>query len=691
MSRALFLDAMSARWASQEKGSVAQVVVEVAPAHLDRPFDYRVPERMAVRIGQRVRVPFSGRVRPGWVVGLGASQPDREDLLPVRASDGPWTWFDEADLALYRWVADRYGATLAAVLRHAVPSRVAAVDAEAQRWPDPPAWDPATRPPGVGGDRVVGAWRPYAASALLKAAAGTGAPGAYWWRPLHGDDAAALACDLVARALAAGSSALVLTADPGGPLARLALATAGTLGADLRGADDTAAHGRARYTAVLRCRTGHARVAVGGRAAVFAPLRDLGLVIVEDEANPAYKERRAPRHHAREVALTRARMAGATAVLTGDLPSAALWRLLTAGHVRPAAADRAVVRERAPRVDVVDLGDPRPGARRARLSDVATRALSATVHGGGAAVVLAARRGEGTALSCSRCGRRRACPVCDAALRVDPPAALGGRGEEPSHPAVPLHGATAVVEGAAPADGGHERWACATCGWAGRAFACPACGAEATAPRAAGAARLATELARSYPGAEVVRMEGFDAHGPRRRPGIAVMTRGSVVARPAWLAGREADVVVVPDADALLARPLLSAAEDALRLWFAAGSWTRHVVLQTREPGNPAVQALVRWDPEGFWRAEAGRRAELAWPPHASLLTLGAPPDHAEEVAAAVRGALPAADLVLGPDPDGALLVKSARLRGTLDALTPLRQDWGKRSVRVRVDVDPVA
>jgi primosomal protein N' (replication factor Y) len=242
------------------------------------------------------------------------------------------------------------------------------------------------------------------------------------------------------------------------------------------------------------------------------------------------------------------------------------------------------------------------------------------------------------------------------------------------------------ADDAAPA----ERWRCATCRWEGAAFACPACGATATAPLAAGAGRLATELARSHPTAEVVRMEGFDAPGPQRRPAIAVLTRGSVVERPAWLAGGEAAVVVVPDADALLGRPSLGAAEDALRLWFAVARWTRHLLLQTREPTNPAVQALVRWDPEGFWRRESERRSELAWPPHSSLVALSAPPEEAQQVAAAVRGALPPADEVLGPDPDGGVLVKSATLRGTLDALTPLRHDWGKRSVRVRVDVDPV-
>jgi len=408
---------------------------------------------------------------------------------------------------------------------------------------------------------------------------------------------------------------------------------------------------------------GQARVAVGGRAAVFAPLRDLGLVIVDDEASPAYKERRSPRHHAREVALARARAVGAVTVLIADLPSAALWRLHAARNIEVVAGDRLTERQRGPRVDVVDLASPRPGARRTRLGQVAGQALEGAVSRGGAAVVLVARRGEGTALACSSCGRRRACPTCDGALRGAVPDAV--------------------------------EWTCATCRWSGAAFPCPSCAAWDTAPLAAGAGRLSTELRRSHPAAAVVRMEGFDAEGPSTRPAVAVMTRGSVVERPTWLGGDEADVVVVPDADSLLGRSRFDAGEDALRLWLSAGRWAHRIVLQTREPAAPAVQALVRWDPEGFWRDELERRAELGWPPHAWLVRLdtGAKnptePAVAAAIAAEVRAAL-SADEVLGPDLDGALLVKSRNLRGTLDALTPLRHGWGRRSASVRVDVDPV-
>lgn len=626
----------------------ARVIVDVRPAHLDRPFDYRIPEGATVAVGSAVRVRFAGRRRTGWVVDLAdAPEADPARVQPLQAVLGDHAWFDAADLRLYRWVAQRYAGTLADVLRHALPGRVAGVERETSGWSSPPVSPPAQPP------CATTAWRPYNASMLLRATAqrDAGAP-ACWLTTLVGDDREGLVADLVSRTLTSGRSVLVLAPDPASPLPDAALAVAGGAGVDLRAATQ-----RGRYRSFLRGRAGAARVVVGERGAVFAPLRDLGLVVVDDEANPAYKERRSPRHHAREVALARARMAGAVCVLLGDLPSAALWRLLDEGHVATVAADRGTQRSRTPRVEVVDLGDPRPQTRRARLTDAAARSLRRAVEHDGVGVVLASRGGQGAALACRNCRRRLACPQCLGSL-------------------------AAARESTA--------WICATCGWSGAQFSCPDCGDERWSPLAAGAARLAGELARIHPQADVARMEGFDAPGPNRRPALGVLTRGSVVTQPAWLAGERADVVVVPDADAMLRRPAFDAAEDALRLWMAVARWTDLLVLQTREPRHPAVQALVRSDPNGYWEREAEVRAELGYPPARSLLSVTAPVDVAQEVAAALREQLPADDDILGPDLSGATLVKARALAATLAALRPLREDWGLRDRKVRVDVDPL-
>jgi primosomal protein N' (replication factor Y) len=625
----------------------ARVIVDVEPLHLDRPFDYAIPDGLTVVVGHEVRVSFAGRRCNGWVVDTG----DTTDTDPARVKDllgvrGPLPRFDADDLRLCRWVARRWGGTLASVLRHAVPRRVAAVEASITGWGDPPVVEAAAEPPCP-----TGAWRHYVGSALLRAtaspAAGGGAPPAFWLQPLPGDDLAALVTDLVARCLAAGRSVLVLAPDPQSAVPDACLALAGAAGADLRGARSD----RARYRAFLRGRTGHARVLVGERAGVFGPLRDLGLIVVTDEANPAYKERRSPRHNARDVALARGRMSGATTVLTGALPSAAVWRLLGRGDVVAVEAQRSEVRAHAPRVDVVD---PRERQTvRSRLSGPADDAVRSAVYDGGVAVVLVARRGEGTVLACRRCGMRATCPVCEGSL--------------------------------APVGTGRRR--CATCGWEGPAVACASCGDTRFAPLAAGTTRWAAELRRAHPEAEVVAMEGFDAPGPTTRPAIAVMTRGSVVTRPAWLGDDVAGVLVLPDADALLGRPRYDGAEDLLRLCMTI-VWTRRIIVQTRHPTHPAVQALVRWDAAGFWRGEAERRAELGYPPNRVLIHIDAA--DADAVADAVGAVLPDDDQLSGPDLGGRLLVKTSDPRGTLSALDPLRRRWSSDDVRVAVDVDPV-
>lgn len=638
----------------------ARVVVDVDPAHLDRPFDYRVPDGACVAVGNRVKVTFHGRRRAGWIVDF-ADHPEVDaDKVRGLAPWGDRAWFNDEDLRLFRWVARRYAAPLAHVLRHALPKRIAAVDRDATGWgPPAPMGAMGTKggqaPDGDAREWSV-EWKAYDAAKMLRAVGKSHAEAApaFWWRPLPDGDADRLTTELVRATLDAGRGVVLVAPDPRSPLVETMQATFGQVVGDHR----SARADRTRYRAFVRGRTGHVQVAVGERSAVFAPVPALGLIVVDDEANPAWKERRSPRHHVREVALARARMANAVCVLRGDLPSAALWRLLEAGHVQRVEPGRGIERARRPRVDVVDLGSPRPGVRRARLSTLANRGLGQVVAANGRAVVLAARGGIGAALACTNCGRRRECPVCAGSLRPD--RNVGGT------------------------------WECPGCGWSGQAFRCNGCHAERTAPLAAGAGRLAQELQKSHKSAQVVRMEGFDAPGPDRSPAIAVMTRGSVVDDPRWLAGQQASLVVAPDADGMLSRPSVDAAEDTLRLWFAVARLTGRMIVQTRDPGHHAVQALVRWDPCGFWDAESPRRAAFGFPPARSLVRIMAPPDQAMAVGDELRQALPSGDELLGPTPEGAWIVKTAELWATITPVYQLRQKWDRAGSGVRVDVDPV-
>ena len=628
--------------------SYVRCVVDVGPAHLDRLFDYAVTPDQRVGVGSRVRVTFNGRRRTAWVAEVtDTPSVDPDKVRPVLDVDGDVRWFTAEDLAVWRWVADRFAGTLSGAVAHALPNRIVRVEKEAAGWapPAPPA--PADRPPCAGEG-----WRAIDGSALLKACWAPTDQAFHLSPPLH-QPIGPLLLDLVTRTHAAGHGVLVLTPSPAPGPADDIVPALGSAAVDLR-----RIHGDAdRYRAFLRVQRRDITVVVGERGAALMPVPDLGLIVVVEEASPAWKERRNPRHHARDAALARGRMTGATVVLTSSLPSPSVWRHLQEGHIHPVRADRATERAGAPRVTVVDRTTLPPKARRTRLTGPITERVAATVADGGTVAVLAAAKGSGSSLACAQCRARHECRTCGA--------------------------------GVAPADPdpttGQERWRCQVCEEQTPARACLDCGATDTFPLRAGARRLASELARNHPDAEVAHMEGFDQPGPTGRPAIAVMTRGSVVSAPEWLHGELADLLVVADPDVLLGRPDVDAAEDALRLWLDGARIARHVMVQTGQPTHPAIQALVRTDPDGFWPAEADRRAPLGFPPVGSILRFTGLDGSA---ATALRRDVPGT--LLGPDPDGVALLKTTDLRGTLAALRPLRRAWGLEDVRIRVEVDPV-
>ncbi|MDP9209219.1 MAG: hypothetical protein M3O65_12145, partial [Actinomycetota bacterium] len=313
------------------------MLVDVPLLHLDRPFTYRVPPALAgqVHLGTRVKVPFGGRRRvDGWVVGRAPDlPPDARDLLRVVS---PVPSFGPPELALFRWVADRYAAAVIDTLRLAIPPRVAAVEkslegvwtaespSSGEASPLPRRADPAVHSPSQPA--------PEPLAAMVRG----GLAGAVYWRPLPGEDRGARVIALIEAALARGRGAIVVTPEVAagsavGDAVRKAFPDAADLASDLSD--------RRRFRAWAELRQGRRMVVVGGRSSVLAPLPALGCVIVDDEANFAHKEQRSPRFHTREVALRRAATAGALCVLTGTVPSAEALAAMQAGQCRLLAPD----------------------------------------------------------------------------------------------------------------------------------------------------------------------------------------------------------------------------------------------------------------------------------------------------------------------------------------------------------------
>jgi len=641
---------------------VARVVVDVELAHLDRPFDYLVPEPLAAAAqpGVRVRVRFSGRLVDGYVVERVAESGHAGRLSFLDRVVSPEPVLAPQVLRLAREVADRYAGTLADVLRLAVPPRHARVEAattEPSDQPEPTA-APAERPEPAG-------WTRYDSGPALLDAVHAGATVRAVWSALPGPTWPDELARLLVTALAADRGALVVLPDHR-DVDRVDAALTALAGADQH-VVLTAEPGPAeRYRRWLRVRRGRVRAVLGTRAAMFAPVHDLGLAVVWDDGDDLHAEPRAPYPHVRSVLALRSTIEGAALVVGGLSRTTEGAGLVRSGWARAVAAPRDVVRRTAPAV-LADTGaDHRSddGVRGARLPTLAWRtAHRALEHG--PVLVQVPRGGYLPGLACATCRAPARCPACRGPL---------GRADGVAVPAC--------------------RW----CGAPAAAWECPSCDGQRLRSTVVGSRRTAEELGRAFPRTPV-RSSGAGGEvlatvGPE--PALVVATPG---AEPVADGGYAAALLL--DGWALLGRPDLRAAEEALRRWTGAAALVRPgpdggTVILLGDAASPAVQALVRWDQAGFADRELGERAALRLPPEARMASLTGPP-------AALAGFLAAAELpapaeVLGPVPAGPdlerFLVRAPRAAwpGTVAAL---KAAAGVRSAHkdagsVRLQVDPL-
>jgi primosomal protein N' (replication factor Y) len=661
---------------------VAKVAVDLPLLHLDRPFDYLVDDKdsAAAQPGTRVRVRFAGQKVDGFVLQRVAASDHIGTLSFLDAVVSAEPVLTPEVFALARSVADHYVGTVADVLRLAVPPRHARTESEAV------AADPDDRPASgpVDSDSPA-AWSPVVGGAAFVERLGQGQavravctvpPGSAW---------PALVAEAVVAARGAGHGALIIVPDhhdaaraaeaikhvlPGEPVVHLA-------------ADAGPAERYRRFLAVLR---GSAQVVVGSRAAVFAPVRDLGLVVVYDDGDDLHAEPRAPYPHVREVAAMRAHEQATSLLLLGHVRTAEGERLVRSGWAVGLTADRAHVRELAPEVHAVgdEFEDARDAAARsARLPSLALRALREGLEHG-PVLVQVPRAGYVPALRCQECRHRAECSTCNGPLRLS-------------------------LQGGAPT--------CSWCGVAQAGWRCSECGSHRLRAARTGARRTAEELGRAFPGKPVVTSgrDGVLATVPDR-PAVVVATPG---AEP--VADHGYSAVVLLDGDLMLDRPDLRAAEEAVRRWSNAIALCRsrpdggRVVL-VADGTMPPVQAIVRADPEGFASREFDERARAHMPPAARIATLtGEPLAVAAFVTelelpsgAEVLGPLPVAlgSFAAGPpatgDPLAATpvehvrtvvrvpLAQGAALAGALRAVAALRSAR-KELAFVSVRIDPLA
>ena len=423
-----------------------------------------------------------------------------------------------------------------------------------------------------------------------------------------------------------------------------------------------------------RISRGEARIVVGARSAVFAPMRGVGLIVVDEEHDTAYKQESDPRYDARTVAAKRAALEGAVAVYGSATPRPESWSRLRRSSLR------ARIGAPMPRVGLVDLrreaGYP--------LSAPLLEALGRIAADNGRAILLLNRRGVAPAVHCRACGISRRCSLCDVALT--------------------LH-----------ADGALH---CHHCGRVEQVpRSCPSCGSVELARIGAGTQRLEAELARSLPELERFRLDADTS----RRPGAvrdtierfrsaerAVLVGTQMVAKGHHVPGVALAAVV--DADTGLSMPDFRAEERTFQLVTQlAGRSGRdapgRVLVQTFQPDATPLRHAVNHDVTGFLAGELERREALGYPPYRHLVSiLVAGPEPAAPLAALreLRERLEGVDGdLLGPAPilrlrgrhRAQLLAKTTQPRAVARRASTLlaaaARSMRRDGLTVVVDVDP--
>ncbi|MEA2208663.1 MAG: hypothetical protein QOF54_1140 [Solirubrobacteraceae bacterium] len=682
--------------------SIAQVEPMTTARALRGPFDYRLPEELrggAVDVGSMLVVPFGRREVLGVVVGLAdSSDVAAEKLLaPLRALE---LGVPAEMVALAGWIAEEYCSTIARALALVLPPgasrRLSGRRRRAvARSPRLAVGARTAQPPTLNADQE-------AALATLRDALGQRTAHTRLLHGVTGSGKTEVYLRAAEMTLAQGRGVVVLVPE-------IAL-TPQTVSRFVERFGDTVAvlhsqlRGAERYAEWRRLREGDARICVGPRSAVFAPIERLGLIVVDEEHESSYKHEGDPRYDARDVAAERARRSDAVLLIGSATP-----RAESAHRVVASTLPRRVDGRPLPPVDVLDMRGERDG-----LHPQTAQALADVRDTRGKAIVLLNRRGWSNFLSCRSCGHVWTCPQCDVALV--------------------LHRGDGFV-------------ACHHCGHRERApERCGECSSISVARHGAGTERLQHELASVLDdgGFPIFRLDADVAAGGAARAAdrraaatglpvagdpdgpVGTLLRAFEAADCGVLIGTQMvakghdfpDVAlgVVLDADATLRFPDFRAEERTFALIAQlAGRVGRgregRVLAQTIAPQARAIMHAAGHDSDGFLAGELQRRRALDYPPFSHLIRIVCSAEDAQAAhlaAAAVRECLltgaPEAEggrSVLGPASlfrlrgreRASLVVKAVERRPAVhavgEAVAHVAAAGGHDGVHFSVDVDP--
>jgi len=582
---------------------IAQVLLDSSLPQLDHLFDYQVPTelRIRVRVGQRVKVPLRSGARGafGYIIALGDESRFAGELSPLTdiVSDVPVLKPEIARLA--RSLADRAAGSASDIIRLAIPPRH--VRTEKQYLRDLPESSESVTLDAVSdpvAQRVPSRLAIRATPFPLRLITGEWAPG--WTADIT---------EAAGTYVRQGQSVIIVVPDLTDITDLVDALTASGLEADAIVRLDAHQSKAQRYLNFLRALEPHPRILVGNRSAVYAPAHQLGAIVMWDDGDPSLGEPLAPYIHARDAAIVRSEQQQADLLFFSHVRTLEVHRLVRLGYVKASQGDPRGARR------VLDVS-PADGAQR-RIPDT-TLALMREALSKGPVLVQVASPGRALVVFCASCGERQRCARCSGMLRS-------------THRA----GALSLI--------------CHVCMWQPAEYRCLSCGETELNEYGAGSERTEEQLARQFPDVTVLRSDGQNRRTlVSSQPALVVATRGAEPLAATGYAG-----VFLLDGDRMLAVPVLSAEEEAMRHWVNAAALARPdgVVVLTQVSGRLSEAfALARYDE--WLNVLLDDRATLRFPPAVRVATVSG--DRRDVVAALTQlEEISGVDWVEGADTTG--------------------------------------
>ena len=685
-------------------------------ARVHTAFTYSIPDGMLVEPGMRVTVPFHRRRATGICLELRDRPPagmGAEKMRAIIEAPDAAPSISAPLMRLVRWISSYYCAPIGEVCRAALPARLMQENSPRTTRPTEPVEFMPLHQPGVKLTEEQ-----ESALAAISSSVDGGRAKVFLVEGITGSGKTEVYLRLFEKLAAEGRRGLLLVPEIGLTPQLTGRASArfgGRVAVYHSGLTDAQRHAQ-----WLKMKSGDAVVAIGTRSALFAPLPDLGAIVVDEEHDGSYKQDDGVSYNGRDGAVMRAHMEGITAVLGSATPSLESLENVRRGKYAHCRLISRPTGAPLPSVEIVDLrarnarrekteGESKRrelGALSPALYDAIAEALARREQ----VLLFTGRRGFAGSLQCDACGEAVTCPNCDIALT--------------------LHRGSARSSKRVKGGDAAERFvlSCHYCDYSiPEPKACPSCGEGQLLPLGHGTERLEDELADFFPKARVARLDSDSAGGSARRKKILDdVRRGKIdilVGTQMITKGHDfpgVTLVGVVSADTSLHLPDFRAAERTFQLLTQVagragrGERAGRVIIQTRQPGHASFAAAKEHDVAAFAEAELCHRRELFYPPCARLANVKLSSTSSEKVEkAAASVARIARSLAHASGKEGGivllgpaaapfsklrgrhrwqLLIKapsSGALTGFISRLRPALSEAVQSGIRLSIDVDP--